>query len=130
MKIKTNAFCMATAAMLCLGTSNALADVEVTKEMVRDQSSKSDVAPVPPVNIDFGTAPNQFRLDYGQSAKTAEVLIRESGVVVYQDFTTTVGNTSVNYTISNPKPNALYDIKVKVNGSLRIAQELPVGNEN
>lgn len=121
---------MATAAMLCLGTSNALADVEVTKEMVRNQSSKSDVAPVPPVNIDFGTAPNQFRLDYGQSAKTAEVLIRESGVVVYQDFTTTVGNTSVNYTISNPKPNALYDIKVKVNGSLRIAQELPVGNEN
>lgn len=130
MKIKTNAFCMATAAMLCLGTSNALADVEVTKSEPVSTTPKSDVAPVPPVNIDFGTAPNQFRLDYGQSAKTAEVLIRESGVVVYQDFTTTVGNTSVNYTISNPKPNALYDIKVKVNGSLRIAQELPVGNEN
>lgn len=130
MKIKTNAFCMALSAMLCLGTSNALADVEVTKSEPVSTTHKSDVAPVPPVNIDFGTAPNQFRLDYGQSAKTAEVLIRESGVVVYQDFTTTVGNTSVNYTISNPKPNALYDIKVKVNGSLRIAQELPVGNEN
>ena len=51
---KTNAFCMALSAMPCLGTSNAVADVEVTKRESVNPTPKSDVAPAPPVNIDDG----------------------------------------------------------------------------